>query len=102
MRNNIPDNIAIFTLIFSACFLIGLLFFRFGLISDTDKYKDNRVVKNQSLEKIELLGKVQKLSINGYNLKTTTACFNGTEMMFAFYVDDMEIVNLNKPCGEIK
>ena len=102
MKNHILDNIAIFTLIFSAGFLIALLFFRFILISGTGEYKDNGAIKNQSSERIRLSDKAQKLSVNGYNLKTTTACFNGTEMMFAFYVDDMEIVNLNKPCGEIK
>nr|DAD57815.1 MAG TPA: hypothetical protein [Bacteriophage sp.] len=99
MKSYPSDVVGIFILIFLAGFLAALLFFRFILIPNSSEYK---VISNQVSEREHFEGKKQKLSINGYNLKTTTVCFNGTEMMFAFYVDDMEIVNLNKPCGEIK
>lgn len=92
----------IYILMFLAGVLSGLLLISFILWIGPDEQEKSKVASDQTIEITQMKSKTQKLSVNGYNLKTTTLCFEGKQILFVFYRGEPQIINLNKDCGETK
>jgi hypothetical protein len=92
----------IFLLVFFAGILSAFLFIWLISTLDSNERKKDETATNQTVEITQPTDKVQRFSVNGYNIKTATVCFEGNQMLFVFYRGEPQIVNLNKNCGEIK
>lgn len=102
MSTNSSGDKDIYILVFFAGILSALLLVLFILRPGSNEGENNEFATSQVAEITQMESKIQKLSVNGYNLKTATACFEGKEMLFVFYRGEPQIINLNKDCGETK
>nr|DAD57540.1 MAG TPA: hypothetical protein [Bacteriophage sp.] len=102
MKTSASGDKDIFLLVFFAGILSAFLLIWLISTLDSNERKKDEATTNQTIEITQLTDKVQRFSVNGYNIKTTTVCFEGNQMLFVFYRGEPQIVNLNKNCGEIK
>lgn len=102
MSVNCSGDKDIYILVFFAGILSALLLVLFILRPGSNEGENNDFATSQVAEITQLANKTQRFSVNGYNIKTATVCFEGKQMLFVFYRGEPQIINLNKDCGETK